>query len=303
MSENVTAGRRPARFFERIGSSPGLAIYTLGDEVGQDLDAAFAQVAEIGYRHVELPNLYGREAAQIRSSADRAGVAISSLQLFAIAGPMGAGPGLSLLSEPSQIADCLGELGACCAVLALPLLPDTMRPEPDEGLAEMLSRTVVAGGVDIWKRSAALLNERAAALKPFGVELAFHNHNLEFAPVGDTDGWEILVQETDPGHVKFEVDVAWVAAAGRDPAAFLQRLRGRVSQLHVKDLKPGTPTNFAIRADCMEVGSGVLGWTDILRAAEGAGARRYYVEQEPPFEMSRLESVRRSYEFLATLEA
>jgi sugar phosphate isomerase/epimerase len=303
MSLEAAAGAGRARFFERAGVSLGLALYTLGDEVGQDLDRAFAEVAEAGYRDVELPNLYGAEPARVRAAADRAGVTISSLHLYAIGGPMAQAFGLSMLSEPPQIADALAALGAGCAVLPLPLLPDDgMQPQPGEGLADMLSRTVVAGGEEIWKRTAALLNEKAAAFAPLGVELAYHNHNLEFAPVGLTNGWEILMRETDPARVRFEVDVGWVAAAGLAPVAFLQGLGGRVSQLHVKDLKLTTPTNFAIRADCAEVGAGVLDWERILPAAYAAGARQFYVEQEPPFEMPRLESVRRSCEYLAKLE-
>jgi sugar phosphate isomerase/epimerase len=300
--EGAVAGGRE-RFFQRHGLSPGLQLYTLGDEAGRDLDATFAQVAGVGYRDIELPNLYGREPAQIRAAADRAGLKISSLHLYAIAGPMGRKLGLSLLSEPSRIADGLGVLGAHYAVLPLVLLPQDIRPQAGESPADMLSRATLAGGEDIWKRTAGLLNEKAAALKPLGIELAYHNHNLEFAPIGQTSGWEILTRETDRRLVRFEVDIGWVSAAGLDPAAFLARLRGRVSQVHVKDLKPGSPKNFAIHAECADVGAGRLDWEKILPAAYAAGARHFYVEQEPPFATPRLDSVRRAYAFLAELRA
>jgi sugar phosphate isomerase/epimerase len=303
MCGKAVGAQRGARFFERVGLSPGLQLYTLGEEAGRDLDATFAAVAAIGYRDVELPNLYGRDPAAVRSAADRAGLKISSLHVYAIGGPMGQKLGVSLLGEPSRIADAVGALGARYAVLPVVLLPPDMRPRPGEEMPDTLSRTVVAGGADIWKRTAELLNEKAAALEPMGVELAYHNHNLEFAPVGETTGWEILQREADARLVKFEVDTGWVAAAGLDPAAFLERLHGRVSQVHVKDLKAASAKNFAIRADCTEVGAGRLDWTRILPAAYGAGARHFYVEQEPPFALPRLESVKRSYEFLSALVA
>lgn len=303
MSEKAAAGAGGATFFQRVGLSPGLQLYTLGDEAGHDLDAAFAEVAKIGYRDIELPNLYGREPAVIKAGADRAGVKISSLHLYAIGGPMGQKMGLSMLSEPSRIADSIGALGARNVVLPLLLLPDDVRPQAGEHPADMLSRVAVSGGEDIWKRTAALLNEKAAALEPLGVTLAYHNHNLEFAPVGQTTGWEILQRETDAHRVKFEVDTGWVTAAGLDPVTFFERLHGRVSQVHVKDLKPTTVKNYAIRADCTEVGAGKQDWARILPAAYAAGARHFYVEQEPPFAIPRLESVRRSYEFLAKLKA
>lgn len=217
---------------------------------------------------------------------------------------MGQKLGLSLLSEPQRIADSLGVLGARYAVLPIvPLQPQDMRPQAGERPADMLRRVTTAGGEDLWKRTAALLNEKAAALQPFGVELAYHNHNLEFAPVGQTTGWEILAREADPRLVRFEVDLGWVVAAGLEPVAFLDRIRGRVSQVHVKDLKPGSPKNYAIQAECTEVGAGRLDWAKILPAAYAAGARHFYVEQEPPFAIPRLESARRSYDFLAKLQA
>src|SRR5688500_14931880 len=68
-----------SNFFSRVGLPIGLQVYTLGEEAARDLDATFAQVAGIGYREMELPNLYGRPAREVGDAARRAGLAISSL--------------------------------------------------------------------------------------------------------------------------------------------------------------------------------------------------------------------------------
>src|SRR3546814_9141447 len=54
---------------------------------------------------------------------------------------------------------------------------------------------------DDWKRYAETLNKTAAALKPHGLRIAHHNHNLEFNPVGDTTGFDLIVEHTDPALV------------------------------------------------------------------------------------------------------
>lgn len=289
------------RFFQRVGLPIGLQIYTLGDDVGSDLDATFARVAEIGYREMELPSLFGRPPADIAASARRAGLTIGSIHLPLLA--MGGMPGLSLASEPAQIAEGLGTLGARWAVAPLMLLPTGFRPAVGEDFPTAIGRAVAASGEDIWKRSAAQLNQKAAALRPLGINVAYHNHNLEFAPIGKTTGWDILARETDPRLVSFEVDVGWVAAAGLDPVRFLQRSRGRVRLLHVKDVAAGNQPGFKIGMKPAEVGVGTLPWSRILPAAYAAGVRHFYVEQEPPFAIPRIEAARRSYAYLSQLRA
>lgn len=292
------ASRKP--FFERIGRPMGLQLYTLGDEAGQDIDATFARVAALGYRDIELPGLYGRKPADIRAAADRAGVAISSLHLSASS--FGTATGLMLTSPAETIAQSVKALGADKVVMPIMIFPPNMKPQPGETFQSAISRGMAEAGPDLWKRTAAMLNERAAALKPFGIRLGYHNHNLEFAPTGGTTGWDILLAECDPRLVHFEIDAGWIATAGLDPVSFLQKLKGRVLQMHVKDVAANNSQNFALSMKPAEVGSGVLDWGKILPAAYKAGVRHFYVEQEPPFTIPRLEAIGRSAEYLRALK-
>lgn len=290
----LAAARRP--FFQRIGLPIGLQIYTLGNVT--DLDATFAQVAAIGYREIELPGLLGKQPAEIATAAKRAGLMISSIHV-----PLASSGGLAFGTEPAKLAEILGTLGAKWAVAPLLQLPAGMRPLPGEDFPKAIARSVAAEGQDIWKKTAAMLNEKGAALRPLGIQVAYHNHNVEFAPVGNTTGWDILVRETDPRLVSFEVDLGWVTAAGRDPVVFLRQHRGRIKLLHVKDVAAGSPANFALTMKPTEVGSGAQPWTRLLPAAYDAGVRHFYVEQEPPFAIPRIEAARKSFAYLAELRA
>jgi sugar phosphate isomerase/epimerase len=300
----AAAGRRSAagssgRFFQRTGTPIGLQVYTLGDDAGKDLNATFASIAAIGYREIELPGLYGRSAREIRVAADKAGLTISSLHVPVDTRGQ---PGLSFTSPPAEIADTVLALGARHAVAPTALFPQGMRPQPGESMQAAIGRAFAAAGEDPWKRTAALINPVAVALKPRGVHVGYHNHNMEFAPIGKTTGWDILLREFDPA-VELEIDVGWIATAGLDPVAFLKRHSGRVSQLHLKDVAAGNTANYALTMKPAEVGSGVQDWARILRAGRDAGARHFYVEQEPPFAIPRIEAARKSYAYLSQLRA
>ncbi len=287
-------------FFKRTGLPIGLQLYTLGPDVAKDISGTLAAVAALGYRDIELPNLYDLKATDVRAAADKAGVSFSSIHLAA---GFFARSGLSLNSSVSEIADNLHTLGIKRAALPIMLLPDDFKMADGEAFQTAVTRAVMAGGADLWKRTAALLNEKASALKSHGIRLGYHNHNLEFAAIGTTTGWDILMKETDKALVDLEIDIGWVAAAGVEPVAFLQKHRGRVTQLHVKDITAANITNTALQMSPTEIGSGTLDWAKILPAAHKAGVRHFYVEQEPPFADTRLAAVTKSIGYLSKLVA
>jgi sugar phosphate isomerase/epimerase len=288
-------------FFKRIGRPIGLQLYTLGDAARHDLDKVFADVARIGYRDIEMPELYGHSPAEISAAAARAGLAITSLHVAS--SPLFNKVEATLSGDLGKLVDEMGTLGVKQAVLPILTWPEGFMPRSIENFGQDLLKAITAAGPDHWKRNGAFLNEKAAALKPHGISLSYHNHNIEFAPIGNETGWSILKRETDPGLIHFEVDVGWVAAAGIDPVAFLEGLKGRVRQLHVKDLLAATSKNVTIGMSPAEVGSGKLDWARLLPAAHRAGVRNYYVEQEPPFTIPRMEAAAKSFAYLASLRA
>jgi sugar phosphate isomerase/epimerase len=300
MQEGPAFAAKGKAFFDRIRKPIGLQLYTLGDDMAKDLDGMLVKVAAIGYRDLELPQLWGKSPADVKAAGDRAGVRFSAIHLAAT--PNVTAAMLSMKSETQRIIDDLGALGIKDAVLPIMLLPADLKPKQGEGFLEILLRGVVEGGEDVWKRTAALLNEKAAALKPHGITIGYHNHNLEFASIGNTTGWDIMMKELDMS-VKLEVDVGWVAAAGLDPVAFLNKHKGRVRWLHVKDVQASTKTNYILKMDPTEVGSGKQNWAKILPAAYNAGVEHFYLEQEAPFSMARIDAAAKGYGFLKGVRA
>ena len=96
--------------------------------------------------------------------------------------------------------------------------------------------------VEDYQRLSERLNKSGMEAKKAGIELCYHNHSFEFAPLGDSGktGYDILIDEMDPEAWKMELDVFWAKLGGWDPVETLEtKLKGKVSQLHLKDLKAG----------------------------------------------------------------
>jgi sugar phosphate isomerase/epimerase len=95
-----------------------------------------------------------------------------------------------------------------------------------------------------------------------------------------------------------------VSVAGGDPVEFLQKMTGRVKLVHLKDKEQGTAVMYkeaVPKTAFKEVGSGVMDWPKILRAAEAAKVEHYFVEQDQT-PGDPVESLRKSYGFLSKLK-
>jgi sugar phosphate isomerase/epimerase len=117
------------------------------------------------------------------------------------------------------------------------------------------------------------------------LQLCYHNHDFEFP-----DGLSTLYANSDPGLVKAEIDVAWVAIGGDDPVAWIQRMGSRVPLVHLKDYDPSKTPRW------QPGGQGVIDWDGVLAASRGAGSEFGVVELDE-FAGDPLEAARLSYEF------
>jgi sugar phosphate isomerase/epimerase len=291
------APSRPRRFFADHDLPIGLQLYTLGEAPYRDLEGTLHTVAGIGYRTVESVGYMKRTAAQFREALERAGLRCPSAHI-PLQPDSGGGP--SLAGDMGKLAADMHRLGAQYVVVPIFAVPQRLGgPREGEDGVAFLSR---AGGemtADDWRRLAAQLNDKGAALRREGLRLAYHNHNVEFRRLGSRTAYDLLLENTEPGVVWFEMDVGWVAAAGADPIRLLRAHPNRFRLMHVKDIQAGTTPNHAFRMDPADVGSGILGWKSILTAGYEVGVRHYYVEQEPPFTGPRMDAARADYEYLA----
>jgi sugar phosphate isomerase/epimerase len=82
------------------------------------------------------------------------------------------------------------------------------------------------------------------------------------------------------------MDIFWVVHAGQDPVHLLWKYRFRWELMHLKDMRKGTPTGLLTGesdvTNCVPLGTGMIDWPPILRAAQKAGVQWYFIEDESP---------------------
>ena len=134
--------------------------------------------------------------------------------------------------------------------------------------------------------AAKVFNKAGEALAKQGIQFFYHCHGYEFQPHGDGTYMDLLMKETDPKNVAFEMDVFWVVHPGADPVKYLTQYPGRWQLMHVKDMKKGVKGDFSggtsdLKND-VAVGTGQMNWPAILAAAQKSGVKQYFIEDESP---------------------
>ncbi|HYE73837.1 MAG TPA: sugar phosphate isomerase/epimerase, partial [Blastocatellia bacterium] len=98
--------------------------------------------------------------------------------------------------------------------------------------------------------------------------------------------FDLMMAETKPQFVKYEMDVFWVVHPGADPVKLLEKYGNRFELMHVKDMRKGTQTGiFTGQSDVkndVAIGTGMMNWPAILKAAQKAGVKYYFIEDESP---------------------
>jgi sugar phosphate isomerase/epimerase len=242
----------------------GLQLYTVRALMAKDVEGTLATVAGIGYREVEFAGYYNREPAALRATLDR----------------------LKLTSPSCHLGLDAVEAGFDATAAA----------------AKMMGHRwlIVASVPGRFFQSVASLKELAQRFnaigkraKDAGLRYGYHNHNIEFKAVEGTVPLELLLAETDPALVDFEMDAYWVTQGGGDPLALINKFPGRFHLLHAKDA--GAPPAQEMR----DVGAGVIDWKRIFAARKQAGIEHVLVEHDAA--PDPVASITASYNFLHNL--
>lgn len=186
--------------------------------------------------------------------------------------------------DPKELARILkGEGLTCCATH---VSPDRMRAEPQAVIDEHKlwgCDLIAIGGFWPKEPSAAAFRDFATdyntIAKPFtaaGQSIGYHNHAHELAAYDGKRPLDILLETLDKS-IWFEIDTYWIAFGGGDPIQWINKVKGRIPAIHLKDMR----FNAAEKKQFMaEVGEGNLNWPGILQAAKAAGCKWFIVEQD-----------------------
>ena len=255
----------------------GVQLYSFRDAFKTDVPGTLARVRALGFKEVELAGTYGMTAQQFRQALDSAGLSATSMHI-----------------GYEQFRDSLESALAAAKVLGPKYVGTAWIPHPDGPITVALA-----------KKAAADFNRWGKAARAQGLQFFYHVHGYEFKPgAGGVLPMDVLMKETDPEAVKFEMDVFWASLPGNDPVVLLKKYPGRWKLMHIKDMKKGVATNVhtgSANPDSSEVptGTGQTDYRAVLRAAKDVGVERFYIEDETarpfdtvPLSVRWLEAVR-----------
>jgi sugar phosphate isomerase/epimerase len=272
-----------------LGLPLGLQLYSLRELLPKDFDGTLKAVAAAGYTEVEAAGYYAMSAEDFKQSMTTAGLKCVS----------GHYPLNILQPNLENVINYAKDVGLQYIVCSSPSLKDPSKAKvapKDPGYHEAW---VNAFTVDDWKWNAAQFNEIAGRVKGYGMKFGYHNHTTEFHTIGKAVPYDVLMQNTDPALVTFEMDCGWVVRAGFNPVELLTKYPTRITMLHVKDfdLKTGTE-----HPKSTELGRGSIDYKPIFEAAKKAGHLTHYFVEQEEFDTPPLEAIKVDAEYMQNLK-
>lgn len=224
----------------------GLQLWSVRESVAKDLLGTLEKVREMGYTAVQFAGFSGLSAEEVKQK-------LSALDLR-VAGAHLQGDFLNdSLDDLMKFHETINN-----RLLIVPWLPEELRKTEDD-----------------YKRIAEQLNEWGKTLHENGFTLGYHNHDFEFEVFNGKTGLDILFENTDPNHLKMELDCFWAAYTDNDPIEVIEKHKDRCISLHIKDLimENNSPVST-------ELDTGNLPLLDYMKKGMEVGCQWFIVEQE-----------------------
>ncbi len=278
----------------RTEAALGLQLYTVRDPLQSDVRATLAEIAAIGYREVELFGLGGEDQGDKPLFGLTAKEFAAALEDLGLRAPMAHIWGGAM--NIAEIADLVGQVGV--RHLVVPMAPEFVSIE--NGQFRMLGVT----GRSQLDAIAERLNQQGELAKASGMGFGYHNHQMEFADLGDENAFDYLFAQADSELVKIELDIGWALFAGIDPVEVLNRYAGRVIAVHLKDHAPppvgnGDSDPASIQSQLVEPGTGPTDFAPILAALDETGVAHRFVEVD--VSPDPIQAITRGYGYLSRL--
>ena len=238
---NSNRGNRKAK------SLYGLQLYSLREDMPKDPKGILKQVASFGYKQVEgfegsMGIYWGMSNTEFKKYMDDLG--------------------MNFLATHCNIDKDFEKKAAEAAEIGMKYLICPSR-----------------GGrktVDDFKKVAEDFNAKGEICRKNGIRFAYHNHEYGFKEIDGQFPQDIMMKNTDPALVDYEMDIYWVITGGQDPIAWLKKYPNRFRLGHVKDRIKGATERGA---SCV-LGTGSIDYPKLIKDAKAAGMEYFIVEQE-----------------------
>ena len=262
-TSTIAADKHAAGIGPAFKGPIGLQLYSLRDQFAKNVPAALDQVRSFGIEYVELAGTYNLTPEKFKEQ-------LATKGLKPISGHFPFERYRDDVEGVARDAKTLGLQYVGCAWI----------PHKDP-FDEKTCR-----------EAAAVFSRAGEALAKHGLKFFYHTHGYEFQPRGSGTLFDLLMGETNPKHVRYEMDVFWIVHPGEDPVKLLEKYGNRFELMHVKDMKKGTPTGLLTGhsevTNDVALGAGIMDWPAVLKAAKKAGVKWYFIEDESPTSVKQI---------------
>uniref|UniRef100_UPI004048CAD7 sugar phosphate isomerase/epimerase family protein n=1 Tax=Roseivirga sp. TaxID=1964215 RepID=UPI004048CAD7 len=246
----------------------GLQLYSLRDVIPADPKGILKQVASFGYKQIE-----SYEGAQ----------------------------GMFWGMKNTEFKNYIGDLGLDMVSSHCDIDKDFEKKATEAaeiGMKYLICPWRSQETLDDYKRVAEDFNAKGEICKSNGIRFAYHNHAYSFELMEGIMPQDIMMGQTDPDLVNFEMDIYWVVTGGQDPKTWFEKYPDRFKLCHMKDrIKNATETE----ATCT-LGTGSIDFQPIVDAAKANGMQYYIVEQERYDGTTPIESAKDDAAYMAKLK-
>jgi sugar phosphate isomerase/epimerase len=254
----------------------GLQLFTIRDALERDLTGTLKRVSAMGYRDTET---YGFDPVQITYYGMKAAAFKDLLAQHRLTTTSGHYNFTEFLYKPDDevkryVDQCiLGAQAVGHKYITWPWLQPDYR------------------SMDAFRVLVRKLNLIGEQVSKASLGFAYHNHDFEFVDHNGQNGYELIMQETDPKTVKLQIDLYWAMHSSKlSPAELFRKQPGRFVMWHIKDM-------HKVSRDYTELGNGSIDYTVILPDARLAGLQYYYLEQGGNFATNSMQSIADSAAF------
>lgn len=263
-----------------------IQLYSVRNEMQEDLVGTLKQIKDMGYTGVELAGMYNYTAEQIKAELDNVGLTAISAHV----------PLQSMREDMDKVIADYKIIG--CKYLVVPYLPPQDR-DCDESFIKATEDIKIAC-------------EKATKA---GFIMLYHNHDFEFEKIGDQYRLDYLYENIPASLLQTQLDLCWVKVGGENPAEYLKKYYNRAPLVHFKDFVGQKSESMyeliGLKSEAMKkegtfelrpVGYGCQDWYSNIQAVEESIAEWVIVEQDKPtMGKTPLESAAMSRNYLKTL--
>ena len=234
----------------------GMELWTYRRLLAEDTPGTLGRIRDLGFADVETASLYGRTAGGFAELLKQKGLTCSSV-----------------IAEYDRFSKDLSGVVRDAKELGASYVITSNIPHSGELTAPDVS--AAAENFNTW----------GMKVKEQGLRFGYHPHGFEFVHTPTETLFDLLAKETHGDYVTFELDAFWFVHGGADPVCYLEKYSGRFELMHLKDMAKGTIIDLTGRApdeSSVALGKGHLDWAAIFRAADRAGVKVYFIEDESP---------------------